>query len=157
MDKIFIETNLVDTRTTQDLLTAIAKTQSFKPFPLGFFPKEDGRIEVSGDKKIISFIRRVFSEIGFGASAMLFVGFQERDAKNVLLAIAQCIAVREHPINYRTEILLVDGRIIAKIPDTSEVTQKDIELYIEAISVLCDDSKMEMDILSLGKQGVVAV
>lgn len=160
MDKIVIETNLADDRTTksiQGLLTAVAKTQSFKLFPLSFFPREDGRIEVRGDKRTISFIRRVFSEIGFGTNAMIFSGFRERDIGNVLLAIAQYIANRKYPVNYRVEVLLIDGYAIVKIPDISEVTQEDIKVCIEAISV-CDDGKKQVDAtVVFGKQEVVAI
>jgi hypothetical protein len=142
----------------QRFLTAVAKTQSNKRYPLSFFKRGDGVIDVCGEAQTISYIKNVLSGIVFEENSMVFKDFQKDNVVNVLLAIAQHISMRERPIGYGIEILSATGlRTVVKISDISEVAQRDFENCIKSIRIVDNSTNAQKDVQILNQQEVTVV
>lgn len=122
----------------QSLLTAIANVRSCKQFPVSLFIRDDDIVVVSGEENVVSFIESVIFNTVFKKSSIIFNNLGEKEEiKGVLLAIAQCYSNRKHPIGYGAKVFSDNqGGCVAKIVETSQVTQENIKEKIREVVVI---------------------
>jgi translation elongation factor EF-1beta len=127
----------ITTESMKAFLNAVAKTQSFKYCPLGFYKIDECVVSVRGEDKLIKTMKKILSGIKFTDKGILFVGFnKEEDVMKILLAMAQHISQREHPICFGLDFLQTESNILVKLADNSQVGRDDIERYVNSVHLV---------------------